>query len=425
MTTIAYLYLEPLLDTQPNAAWGQAVDRVYSDWGDRSQWDQLLQDCQTASVETVLVRRLADLGETVAAVSDRLTALEALGITLISLEEPIAEGLKRSDLLRLLATLPADQRQQKLRLGHARNRLKALPPPGKAPYGYRRGKDRYAIDRATAPVVKDFFDHFLLYGSLRGSVRHLEKKYGKKISASTGKRWLTSPIYRGDLVYQTGEVMPNTHPAILPRAEAAQIDRLLRRNRRLPPRTASAPRSLAGLVTCAQCQSGMTIARVKTRRQEYLYLRPTSCPQKPKCRALAYEEVLRRSIEQICAQLPAAVAATPQPDVSRIQQAIAAEIAAKESTLAKIPTLEAEGILDAETAELRIYKLKTELATLQAKLAQLPPANLQAIAQTVSIPQFWLDLSEAERRFYFREFLRTIEIDRSAETWQIRLVLIF
>lgn len=250
MTTIAYLYLEPLLDTAPDQAiWGEAVDRVYQDWGNRSQWDQLLQDCQTESVETVFVRKLAELGETIEAVSDRIAALEALGITLISQEELIADGLKQPDLLRRLATIPAHQQQQNLRLGHARNRIKALPPPGKAPYGYRRGKDRYAIDRATAPVVKDFFDHFLLYGSLRGSVRHLEKKYGKKISASTGKRWLTSPIYRGNLAYQTGEVVPNTHPAILPREEAAQIDRLLRRNRRLPPRSASAPRSLAGLVS--------------------------------------------------------------------------------------------------------------------------------------------------------------------------------
>mgnify|MGYP003339245554 CR=1 FL=1 len=133
-----------------------------------------------------------------------------------------------------------------IREGHARNRLKGLPPPGRAPYGYRRGKDRYTIDRAAAAVVKDFFEHFLLYGSLRGAVRHLAQRYGKKISTSTAQRWLTHPVYRGDLCYQKGEVVRDTHTALISREEAAQIDRLLRRNHRLPPRTAGTCRSLAG-----------------------------------------------------------------------------------------------------------------------------------------------------------------------------------
>jgi hypothetical protein len=51
--------------------------------------------------------------------------------------------------------------------------------------------------------------------------------------------------------------------------------------------------------------------------------------------------------------------------------------------------------------------------------------NLQAIAQAVSIPQFWCDLSESERRFYFREFIRQIEIMRQDKAWDLQLVFIF
>jgi hypothetical protein len=40
-----------------------------------------------------------------------------------------------------------DRVYQDLGQRHARNRLKSLPPPGKASYGYRRGKDKYTIDR--------------------------------------------------------------------------------------------------------------------------------------------------------------------------------------------------------------------------------------------------------------------------------------
>lgn len=476
MSAIAYSYTDPLLDSPPDiSTWGWDVSRVYQDLGDRHQLQQLLQDCQDANgIDAVLVRHLDELGDTVEEVGHHLATLEQLGISLIATEEEIGtddQQMKRSELLKLLKMVQTRHQTRRIRQGHARNRVKALPPPGKAPYGYRRSKDRYALDRSTAPVVKDFFDHFLLYGSLRGSVRYLERKYNKKISVSTGKRWLTSPVYRGDLVYRNGDVVPDTHIPIISRDEAAQVDRLLRRNRRLPPRTASAPRSLAGLVICAACQSSMKITRTTYRRtkKEYLYLTPVACPYQRSstpsqreakhevqseaiathpdiaecqgvCRAVPYQDVLERTIQRICDDLPRAVAGVELPDMELLKQRIQGQMAEKDSILAQLPQLQESGILDAETTELRRYKLRTEIATLRAQLAQLPPVNLRAIAQTVSIPQFWLDLSEAERRFYFREFIRQIQLFRQPElsdsptperpkssspVWDIKLIFIF
>ncbi|GAB4374629.1 MAG: recombinase family protein [Elainellaceae cyanobacterium] len=444
--TFVYSYSDPLLESVPDlsirdgatwdgaiwdeAIWDGTIDRSYHDRGDRQQLEQLLQDCQHEPVAYVLVRHLEELGDSVQEVSDRLAAFEALNIQLIATQETIVaegRGIQRSDLLQTLQVLQDKQRSRRLRQGHARNRIKALPPPGKAPYGYRRGKDRYAIDRSTAPVVKDFVEHFLLYGSLRGSVRHLQKKYNKRISASTGKRWLTSPVYRGDLLYQTGDVIQNTHVPIISREEAAQIDRLLRRNSRMPARTASAPRSLSGLVSCATCQSPMKISRATAPRndKEYLYLCPTRCPHQPHCRSIPYAEALERTIQQICQDLPSAVGNAPLPDVDAFKQGLDAQVAAKQAILGQIPELVDSGVLDPATAELRVYKIRTEMATLQNQVAQLPPVNLKTIAQVVSIPQFWLDLSEAERRFYFREFIRQIQVWREGKEWQIKLVFIF
>ncbi len=438
MKTVAYAYCDPLFESAPDPdSWGRAVDRIYQDWGDRPQLQQLLEDCRQEPIEYLLVRRLEELGDSVATVGARLAELEALNVHLIVTEESLGsdgQPLRRSQLLQLLQAVQVAQRQRKIRRGHAHNRVKALPPPGKAPYGYRRGKERYAVDRSTAPVVKDFFEHFLLYGSLRGSVRYLEKKYSKKISASTGQRWLTNPVYRGDLAYHTGEVVRDTHAPIISREEAAQVDRLLRRNQRMPPRTASAPRSLSGLVVCADCQSAMTITHVTTRRSnrsDYLYLRPTTCPLRPKCRAIPYAQVLNLTIERICEDLPQAIACKPLPQVEGFKQEFVKQIAAQEAILAQLPELTHSGVLDPETAELRAYKVRTEISTLQSKLAQLPPVSLQAIAQAVSIQQFWLDLSETERRFYFREFIRQIQIIRTDSTtgstsdWSLQLLFIF
>ncbi len=437
MKIIAYLYSDPLLESPSDpAVWGLEVDRVYQDLGGRQQLQQLLADCQAEPAEYLLIRRLEQLGDSVEEICDRLAQIETMDVQIVATEQSYSSARAtdaitstnlRVGLFKLLTEIQREANSRRLRQGHARNRVKALPPPGKAPYGYRRGKDRYILDRSTAPVVKDFFEQFLLYGSLRGAVRYLEKKYGKKISVSTGHRWLTNPIYRGDLGYQNGEIISDTHSPILNREEAAQIDRLLRRNRRLPPRTASAPRSLAGLVVCGECESHMSVTSVSRPRKqrEYLYLRPITCPKRPKCRAIAYDKVLDNTIQSICQELPRAVSGMNVPSLDGVKQSLSDGIVNKQDILAQLPTLTSSGILDSETADLRAYKLRTEISQLRSRLAALPPVNLQAIAQAVSIPQFWSDLSESERRFYFREFIRKIELARQDKGWQLQLIFIF
>ena len=69
--------------------------------------------------------------------------------------------------------------------------------------------------------------------------------------------------------------------------------------------------------------------------------------------------------------------------------------------------------------------MHTEIATLNQQLAQLPPVNLKELSQAVSIPQFWEDLSEPERRFFFREFIRDIRVIRHGKDWTLKLIFTF
>ncbi|BAZ37883.1 hypothetical protein NIES4101_38090 [Calothrix sp. NIES-4101] len=441
MSVFAYTYTDLLLETTPESdIWGEwEVERVYEDLrtrfskgeNTRSQLQKLLADCCTSTPQYLLVRRLEELGDSLEEVRSRMLELQSLGITLVAIEQGYNSSENtlnsRLELINLIQNLQYQQRSRRIRQAHARKRLEIAPPPGKVPYGYKRGQSKYIVDRTTAPVVKDFFENFLLYGSLRGAVQYLAKKYHKKISVTTGKRWLTNPVYRGDTAYKNGEIISNTHAPIITKEEAAQVDRLLRRNSRLPSRSASAPRSLAGLVICKQCQSPMTITRVTTRKKdkEYLYLRPISCPQKPKCGAISYSEVLEKTIAVVCRDLPQAVAGINSPETEIVKHNLSDEISRHQQILAQIPELVDTGILDVETAKLRAYKLRTEISALQAKFATLPPVNLSSVAQAISIPQFWFDLSESERRFYLREFIRQIEILRQDTNWKVGIVLIF
>jgi DNA invertase Pin-like site-specific DNA recombinase len=355
MSVVAYCYIDPLLDDPlPEDFWGAEVVQVYTDQesltGERPQLQQLLQDCDRGEITQVRVRQFWELGPTVEAISALLTNLSTDGVTVQAVgaegDETLDLPATQADWMVLTSQIEANHRRRRLQIGHARNRVKVLPPPGRAPYGYRRGKERYALDRATAPVVKDFFERFLLFGSVRGAVRYLVKTYGKRIAVSTGQRWLTHPVYRGDLLFQDGAVIRDTHTPILSRDEAAQIDRLLRRNRRLPPRTASASRSLAGLVQCQECQSNLKVAPVSRPRQKqkYLYLRPIACgrkanlegeAQKP-CKAIPYDAVLDQTIAAVCRELPEAIAKLNPAMPAQIKDQLQAEVNQKQTVLAQI-----------------------------------------------------------------------------------------
>jgi DNA invertase Pin-like site-specific DNA recombinase len=406
---VAYSYYDPLLTAPPPPdLWGWEMDAVYQDQGGRTSLAALLNQPPTHLV----IRTLTELADSLAELQAVLQRIEELNIQLIVTEAAHQQPLD------MLAQIPRTYQNQKLRQGHARRRLQLAPPPGKAPYGYRKSKDRYLVDKSVAPVVKEFFERFLLLGSLRGAVRYLEKKYGKKIAASTGLRWLQNPVYRGDTAYGQGVVIPNTHPPLLSRDEAAQIDRLLRRNQRLPSRTASAPRSLAGLVTCADCQTVLTISTTSQPRQttKYTYLRATKCPLATKCAAISYDQVLAETIDQICQELPLAVSQLGNSPVNVHRQQLQAQIEKKQQAIEQLATLVTQEILDVTTADLRRYQLQAEIATVEQQIAALPPANLLAIANTVSLRQFWLDLSESERRFYLREFIASIQLQRITQS---------
>ena len=405
------------------------LDQVYTELGkdaprsslqDYPALRQLLADHHSQPIDYVVLGDLFPVqGEL-----DRVSHLQGQGLPILNcprFDSQIPLENKTQVLVwHLLDQIAQQQRAAKIRQGHAHNRLKALPPPGRAPYGYRRNPDRYSIDRSAAPVVKAFFEQFLLYGSLRGAVRYLAHRYGKKISTSTGQRWLTHPVYRGDLSYGGGEVIRNTHPALISRDEAAQVDRLLRRNRNLAPRTASAQRSLSGLVFCALCGSATRIIQAQGRGQAktYRYLRPLSCGRRDQgdvgCKSVPYDRVLDQVMFKICQTLPTAVAPLDQSLVDRRKAVLEQQIQEKAQVIEQLAPLAESGVLDGPTVQLRTRNLRRDMAQLQTELDQLPPVNLKELVQAVVIPQFWQDLSEPERRFFFREFIQSIRFNPEA-----------
>ncbi|MDX2273665.1 MAG: recombinase family protein [Cyanobacteriota bacterium] len=418
MVALGYIFIPTFVEQRdPQAGLGlqqAGATEVYEDWGSRLYRDHLGQHLKAGTLSSLWLYRLADLGDTLSEIHPLIRQLQQAGIPL-HLVQPDGTVLIPQEAAmwtELLAELPTALQQRRLLQVHHQKRLAATPPPGAPPYGYRREKDRYVLDRRQAAIVKDFFEHFLLHGSLRESVRYLHKLHGKKISVATGRRWLSNPVYRGDLAYTDGATLRNTHSPILSRQEAAQIDRWLKRNQGIPRRSASAPRSLAGLVFCQTCQQGLRIIQVTQRQKtsQYRYLRCQTCRY-----SLIYETVLAEVIRHICEQLPQRSQGFDPLPLEAAKKAIEAQINRNDENLKELAHLQSQGYLDEGSLQQRRYHLQTENALLAQKLEQLPPSNLPEIAQTLSIQPFWHDLSEAERRRYFREFIRLVEVNPQGE----------
>ena len=140
---IAYLYSDPLLETAPDREiWGLEVDRVYQDFGKRYELQQLLEDCQTAAPDYLLIRRLEELGDDLEEVSDRLTQLEALGIEILTTEQSYSSSQLQdtspkdiqANLAQLLQQIQDNQRSRKLRVKDTpATASKPYHPQGKPP----------------------------------------------------------------------------------------------------------------------------------------------------------------------------------------------------------------------------------------------------------------------------------------------------
>jgi len=357
--TLGYCYSRTTPDPSPLVKAG--ADPIYLDQGSQTGWFDLTH--HPRPIQAVVLNRFADLGP------ERRTRQQWL----------------QSQGIPLLVLHPGS-------------------PTGPVPFGYCRSAQGYVLDPVHAPVVRAFLSDFLLYGSLRQSVRLLHQTYAKPISVATGQRWLRHPVYRGDWVTPAGTVIPNAHPALINRREAAQIDRWL--GRFMPPRAASSPRSLSGLVVCQHCHRRLSVLSSGS----YTYLRCASCRYN-----LPYQSVLDGVITRLTQGL-AHKRHTWDPEtpgVSENQRHLwQQKIAENVTILEKLPQALAQGIVDPTLYALRERQLHQEIAHLQAQMQQLPPPQFAEVLQNLSIPAFWQDLSETERRTYLREVVRRVVIRR-------------
>ena len=121
MQIAAYLYTAPQLDPPVDGnLWGWEVERIYRDTPlkDAAQQRPQLQELLAHAPDYLLVRRLDELGDSLTAVAEHLSALETAGTVVIATEQTYqtpAPGESHPQLPVILAEVQAAQRQRRIR----------------------------------------------------------------------------------------------------------------------------------------------------------------------------------------------------------------------------------------------------------------------------------------------------------------------
>ncbi|MEJ1932190.1 fdxN element excision recombinase XisF [Nostoc sp. NIES-2111] len=246
----------------------------------RSNFQKLMQWVRGGLVKQVIITRLDRLSRSLPTLRKVLNEFQELECVLVALDDNLdlstAAGKFHVNMLGAVAEMESDRLSERIRRGkeHFRKEKRA----SHAPFGYIVRDYRHYPNRepflclladkqeySKADMARDLIEHYITKKSLNEGCRYFQNRYGYSEFWQTAfKRWLTSPVLQGDLVYypksKNPEIHPNTHEALISREEAQTIKDILEFNRKVGGfghRRGVYP--LTGLVKC-ECGGGCVVA---------------------------------------------------------------------------------------------------------------------------------------------------------------------
>ena len=270
---------------------------------------------------------VSDLSRLARNVNDQgqiILALQNLGITFVSIDEPLTDDSAMGQFVRNMQgsinQLFSDQLSQRTRY-RMREAVKAGRFPFPAPVGYVNKNKQLYLDSERAPLVRETFEliasgRYVTTDAVLKVVTALglRTKKGRPLSKQTFRRMLTNPIYAGWVV--SGDLRARgTHEAIVSNELFDSVQARLK-SKGTPHKRLNEDFPLRGVIRCATCGKFLTAGWAKGRTKRY----PHYWCWTPTCRKV---NVKRESVEksfdsllsrmeptaELLAQLPGRIAA--------------------------------------------------------------------------------------------------------------------
>ncbi|MEO0541606.1 MAG: fdxN element excision recombinase XisF, partial [Cyanobacteria bacterium P01_A01_bin.105] len=390
--------------------------------GDRYEFGRLMRLVEQRLVEKVIVTRLDRLSRSLPTLRKTLDTFQKAEVALVALDDSIdmstAAGKFHINIMGAMAEMESDHLSERIRRGkeHFRKQKRASHPP----FGYKVRDYRHEVDRepflclletqqalSKADMSRDLIEGYIRLESLAGTCRWFVEKYGYQEFWTTAfKRWLTSPVLRGHLVYfpksPNPEIHHNQHEAILTEEEYQDIRQILEFNRRVGGFGRSRGRyALTGLVKCDCCGGGCVISNGLGGKYKYfacVRARYKAC----ECNRWVRMELLEQAVIDALVERAADIAKLA--DVSPNQEP--AELAELRSQLAVLEQLSDNPAIVEARADL---KRQIEALTYRRESRTQIDSGLQELLSMVaSQPDFWAGLPTPQKQKFLRALVEKV-----------------
>jgi site-specific DNA recombinase len=398
----------------------------------RRQLDLLIDRVKKGDVTEVVATRIDRITRKLSHLQDFANLCLDLGVNLRILDQQIdlktPQGKLMLNMLGSIAQWETDMLEDRVNHGWEYLR-KSKRAPGIVPFGYIRDQEQYLAnknnyfdtDLTVWEVAKDIINTFLIIGTIRGTVRELVKKYGKRKSDNKFtnadfprenglKYWLLNPVIRGHIGYFYRDreketiLIPNNHEALISNAEYIEIKKLIQLAKRAERTGERKP--LAGLVYCGIC--GAKYKSYKNRGNiirwycSDIHSPLPACIKSPAARneyleEKVIEELINRAEILNTTQIQPSRAVKETPEILQLKETI--------NSLIIIPQNPA---------------ITNAISNLESQIAQLKAAQLESLESQHQLKddlikafqdkEFWLSRDNETKRRTFRRFVSKVVV---------------
>lgn len=246
---------------------GEYIDRAISGKTDRrDSFQKMIRDSEKGTFEAVIMYTLDRFARNRYDSAHYKAKLKKNGVRLYYTEQSISdspEGIILESVLEGMAEYYSENLSRGVRRGMQENALKCMVNGGPMLLGYRKTSDnRYEIDPATAPIVREIFDLYTIGKTQRQIADILNEKgcrtsKGKRFTVGSLERILKNKKYIGIYTFDNVEVL-NGMPAIVGKEVFEKAQEIMKKNKRQSGRMkAPVLYLLTGKIFCGECGSAM------------------------------------------------------------------------------------------------------------------------------------------------------------------------
>jgi site-specific DNA recombinase len=424
------------------------LEHIYQDGGysggtvDRPEFQRLLRDVRAGEVDVVIVQRIDRISRSLVDFSGIIAEFEKNGVEFHSVTQQFSTtssmGQFAMNILMSFAQLERQLIAERTREKMSAARRRGLWCGGTPPYGYRVENKRLAPDPELADRLREIFDIYLGFGSIR---RVVDAINGRGWQTRKGRPWTTATVssilknvaYIG--MTRTGdEVVDGEHEGLIDPEVFRRVQARLSTNGHRGGAAAKNKHHvlLRGILHCGSCGAEMAHTYTSKGNRRYHYYRcPTRHNDGSRCpeASIALGEIERFVVGKIGEigrdpEMLDAIVSAAHEEVERQRPAIQAEqqqVRREQTALTRKRQRLVDAIADAGAAEpalrAEIGVIKEQAASI-AERADALDSRLQGLDQgivdaeevTRTLRDFdgtWRHLEQPERerllRLVFRE----------------------